>query len=52
VAKRQGIYEGGKPGTTKGKPDGAREPQAKELAAEITTAFGVSTRMVFRYLGE
>jgi hypothetical protein len=53
VAKRQGTYKGRKPGTTKGKPDRALELWAKGLAApETAAALGVSTRTVFRYLGE
>jgi DNA invertase Pin-like site-specific DNA recombinase len=53
VAKRQGTYKGRKPGTTKGKPDRALELRGKGLATpEIATALGVSTRTVFRYLGE
>jgi DNA invertase Pin-like site-specific DNA recombinase len=53
VAKRQGTYKGRKLGTTKGKPDRARELRAKGLAApEIATALWISTGTVFRYLEE
>lgn len=51
VAKANGKYTGRKPGTTKGKPERARELKAKGLAeAEIATALGVSERSVYRYL--
>lgn len=51
VAKKKNIYKGRKAGTTKGKPDRAKELKAKGLnAAEIATALGVSERTVFRYL--
>lgn len=51
VAKKKNIYKGRKPGTTKGKPERAKELKAKGLnAAEIATALGVSERTVFRYL--
>ena len=53
VAKKRGIYRGRKPGTTKGKPERARELKAKGLTpAEIATALGVSERTIFRYLGK
>lgn len=52
VAKRKGVYRGRKPGTTKGKPDRARELRDKGLnVTEIATAMGTSERTVFRYLG-
>lgn len=51
VAKKKNIYKGRKAGTTKGKPDRAKELKTKGLnAAEIATALGVSERTVFRYL--
>lgn len=51
VAKKQGVYTGRKPGTTKGHPDRAKELRDKGLtAAEISTALGISERTVFRYL--
>jgi DNA invertase Pin-like site-specific DNA recombinase len=51
VAKKKGVYKGRKAGTTKGKPERAKELKAKGLApAEIATALGVSERTVFRYL--
>lgn len=51
VAKKKNIYKGRKTGTTKGKPDRAKELKAKGLnAPEIATALGVSERTVFRYL--
>jgi len=51
VAKKNNTYKGRKPGTTKGKPQRAKELKAKGLnAAEIATALGVSERTVFRYL--
>jgi DNA invertase Pin-like site-specific DNA recombinase len=51
VAKKKGVYRGRKPGTTKGKPDRARELRDKGLTvAEVATAIGVCERTVFRYL--
>lgn len=51
VAKKEGVYKGRKPGTTKSKPDRAKELRDKGLtAAEIATALSVSQRTVFRYL--
>ena len=51
MARREGVYRGRRPGTTKGQPDRARELQAKGLTApEIAQALGVSPRTVFRYL--
>jgi DNA invertase Pin-like site-specific DNA recombinase len=51
VAKRKGIYKGRKQGTTKGKPERAKELAAKGLrAAEIAQALGTSVRTVQRYL--
>lgn len=52
VAKRQGKYQGRRKGTTKNKPDRAKELKDKGLTvAEISQALGVSQRTVFRYLG-
>jgi DNA invertase Pin-like site-specific DNA recombinase len=52
VAKRKGVYTGRQAGTTKGKPDRARELSEKGLTApEIAEAMGTSVRTVFRYLG-
>jgi DNA invertase Pin-like site-specific DNA recombinase len=51
VAKRNGVYQGRKPGTTKSRPDRAIALRDKGLTAgEIATAMGVSLRTVFRYL--
>ncbi len=52
VAKRNGVYKGRLPGSTKKKPDRARELRDRGLtAAKIATALGISERTVFRYLG-
>lgn len=51
VAKEKGIYAGRKKGTTKAKPERARELRTKGLnAKEIANALKVSERTVFRYL--
>lgn len=51
VAKRQGVYKGRQSGTTKAKPDRAKELAAKGLKApEIAEAMGISLRTAFRYL--
>ena len=51
VAKGQGTYRGRLKGTTKEKPDRARELRSKGLnVTEIATALGVSERTAFRYL--
>lgn len=51
VAKRNGIYKGRKPGTTKGRPDRAKKLREKGLSmAEVAQALGVSERTAFRYL--
>jgi DNA invertase Pin-like site-specific DNA recombinase len=53
VAKKKNVYKGRKPGTTKGKPERAKELKAKGLTpGEIATALGVSERTVFRYVGK
>jgi len=52
VAKKRGIYKGRKAGTTKGKPDRARELREKGFSfGEIANALGISERTVFRYIG-
>jgi len=51
AAKGRGIYSGRKKGTTKVKPERARELKFKGLKeSEIAAALGVSERTVFRYL--
>jgi len=51
VAKKKGIYKGRQRGTTKAKPDRARELAAKGLrVSEIAQALGTSDRTVQRYL--
>jgi DNA invertase Pin-like site-specific DNA recombinase len=51
VAKKQGVYKGRKPGTTKGKPGRARKLRDKGLTQhEIATALGISRPTVNRYL--
>lgn len=51
VAKSKGTYSGRQKGTTKAKPERARELKAKGLsAAEIAASLGVRERTVFRYL--
>ena len=51
VAKKKGSYKGRKKGTTKSKPDRAKELRDKGLkVAEIAQALGVSERTAFRYL--
>jgi DNA invertase Pin-like site-specific DNA recombinase len=51
VARRKGVYKGRKKGSTKSRPDRARELRDKGLnAAEIATALGTSERTVWRYL--
>jgi DNA invertase Pin-like site-specific DNA recombinase len=50
VAKKQGVYRGRKRGTTKCKPQRAKDLAAKGLrAAEIAQALGTSVRTVQRY---
>lgn len=50
-AKAQGIYLGRKRGTTKGKPDRAKELFNKGLKMEeIAKSMGVSSRTVLRYI--
>jgi DNA invertase Pin-like site-specific DNA recombinase len=51
VAKRKGIYHGRQRGTTKAKPERARELARKGLrSSEIAQALGTSERTVQRYL--
>ncbi|ETX00973.1 MAG: resolvase [Candidatus Entotheonella factor] len=51
AAKKRGKYKGRKKGTTKARPDRARELQAQGLTGpEIATALGVTERTVWRYL--
>lgn len=51
IAKERGIYKGRKKGTTKAKPDRAKELKAKGFnEQEIANALNVSERTVFRYL--
>jgi DNA invertase Pin-like site-specific DNA recombinase len=53
VAKRRGVYHGRRKGTTKGKPDRARQLRDQGLSvSEIAHALAVSDRTVFRYLAE
>ena len=51
VARKRGVYQGRRRGTTKAKPVRAEELRDRGLTAqEIATALGVSRRTVFRYL--
>ncbi len=51
AARERGVYGGRKPGTTKGKPERAKELKAKGLTrAEIAASMDTSTRTVTRYL--
>lgn len=51
AARARGVYIGRLPGTTKAKPQRARQLQSQGLTApEIATSMGVSLRTVFRYL--
>jgi DNA invertase Pin-like site-specific DNA recombinase len=51
LAKRNGVYKGRQPGTTKGDPERARTLHAKgNDVAEIARALGTSERTVRRYL--
>ena len=51
VAKKRGVYLGRKPGTSKAKPERAKNLRAKGLKDhEIATALGVSRRTIQRYL--
>ena len=51
VAKKRGVYQGRKKGTTKAKPTRARTLQRQGLtASEIANALNISERTAFRYL--
>jgi hypothetical protein len=51
MARRKGVYKGRKAGSTKAKPERAREWKASGLnAAEIATTMGIGERIVCRYL--
>jgi DNA invertase Pin-like site-specific DNA recombinase len=51
VAKSRGVYRGRKPGSTKAKPQRARQLRDKGLSvAEIATALGVGYSTACRYL--
>jgi DNA invertase Pin-like site-specific DNA recombinase len=51
VAKQNGVYNGRKAGTTKAKPDRAKQLQDRGLSVgEIAKSLGVSERSVHRYL--
>lgn len=50
VAKRRGVYRGRQPGSTKGKPERARELRRRGLTIpEVSEALGISGRTVLRY---
>ena len=51
VARKAGVYQGRKVGTTKATPERARQLRDKGLSAdEIASALGVSRNTAFRYL--
>jgi len=53
VAKSKGTYKGRKEGTTKAKPERARELREQGFKSkEIARSLGVTERTVFRYLKE
>ena len=53
VAKTRGVYKGRKSGTTKAKPERARELKAKGYhLREIALSLGVNVRSVTRYLAQ
>jgi DNA invertase Pin-like site-specific DNA recombinase len=53
AAKERGVYVGRRKGSTKAKPDRAKQLRASGLtASEIATSLGVSQRSVHRYLAD
>lgn len=53
AARERGVYRGRAKGTTKAKPERARQLRKKGLqVAEVATALGVSKRTAERYLAE
>ncbi len=53
VAKKAGVYKGRQRGTTKGKPERAKNLKSQGLSVEeIANAMAVSRRTVFRYLSQ
>ncbi len=53
VAKKAGVYKGRQRGTTKGKPERAKNLRSQGLSVEeIANAMAVSRRTVFRYLSQ
>jgi len=53
VAKKKGVYQGRKSGTTKAKPTRAHELRSQGLKLkDVASALGVSTSTVKRYLAE
>lgn len=53
LAKKAGIYKGRQRGTTKGKPERAKELKSQGFSVEeIANAMRISRRTVFRYLSQ
>jgi DNA invertase Pin-like site-specific DNA recombinase len=53
AAKKRGVYQGGKKGTRKAKPERVKTLKEKGLRAdEIAAALNISRRSVFNYLKE
>lgn len=51
LARQRGVYQGRQRGTTKAKPQRAKELRDRGLTVpEIANALGTSERIVFRYL--